>query len=91
MKKEVIRIWGQTPYAILSAGKKSNFMNVPAAIRELEKIELIRSPDRSYHLDHAVTANQKAILSAFGMDASNIQVQASGINDDLFRLRQEVQ
>ncbi len=63
---------------ILSAGKKSNFMNVPAAIRELEKIELIRSPDRSYHLDHAVTANQKAILSAFGMDASNIQVQASG-------------
>ena len=76
---------------ILKAGKKSNFMNVPAAIRELEKIELIRSPDRSYHLDHAVTANQKAILSAFGMDASNIQVQASGINDDLVRLRQEVQ
>lgn len=76
---------------ILKAGKKSNFMNVPAAIRELEKIELIRSPDRSYHLDHAVTANQKAILAAFGMDASNIQVQASGINNDLVRLRQEVQ
>lgn len=76
---------------IWKAGKKSNFMNVPAAIRELEKIELIRLPDRSYHLDHAVTANQKAILAAFGMDASNIQVQASGINDDLVRIRQEVQ
>ena len=43
-----------------------NFMNVPAAIRELEKIEMIRQADGIYRLDHAVTANQKTILKAFG-------------------------
>lgn len=37
-------------------------MNVPAAIRELEKIEMVRGLDRVYRLDHAVTATQKTIL-----------------------------
>ena len=64
-------------------GKKQNFMTVPAAIRELEKIEIVRQTDRNYHLDHAVTATQKEILKAFGMTAANIREQAIGINDDL--------
>lgn len=75
---------------IIKAGKKANYMNVPAAIRELEKIEIIRSSDRNYYLDHAVTATQKAILAAFNMDASNVKVQAAGINEDLTIRRQEV-
>ena len=37
-------------------------MNVPAAIKELEKIEMIRQTSGEYRLDHAVTATQKAIL-----------------------------
>lgn len=73
----------------MGAGKKANYMNVPAAIRELEKIELVRSPDRSYHLDHAVTATQKAILSAFGMDAGDIRSQARDISERLANLRKE--
>ena len=47
--------------------EKPNYMNVPAAIRELEKIEMIRQADGVYRLDHAVTATQKTILKAFGM------------------------
>ena len=38
---------------------KKNYMTVPAAIRELEKIELIRQSDREYRMDYAVTATQK--------------------------------
>ena len=41
---------------------KKNYMTVPAAIRELEKIELIRQSDREYRMDYAVTATQKEIL-----------------------------
>lgn len=67
------------------SGKKYNYMNVPAAIRELEKIEMVRQSDREYRLAYAVTATQKEILKAFGMTATNVKEQAIGINEDLLR------
>lgn len=60
--------------------KKENFMTVPAALKELEKIEMIRQTDGNYHLDHAVTATHKEILKAFDMTERNIREQAIGIN-----------
>ena len=69
--------------------KKQNFMTVPAAIRELEKIELIRGGDNEYCMDYAVTANQKAILNAFGMTAKNVIEQAKEISSDLARIELE--
>ena len=39
-------------------------MAVPAAIKELEKIEMIRLSDGNYRLEHAVTSTQKEILKA---------------------------
>lgn len=57
-----------------------NFMTVPAAIKELEKIEMIRQLDGKYRLDHAVTATQKMILRAFGMDAKMIKSGAEAIS-----------
>lgn len=59
--------------------KRPNYMTVPAALKELEKIVMIRHLDGVYRLDHAVTKNQKTILSAFGMDAENVQYQAKEI------------
>ena len=44
-------------------------MTVPAALKELEKIELLKGADNTYNLDYSVTSNQKAILNAFGMTA----------------------
>ena len=35
--------------------KKPNYMTVPAALKELEKIEMVRQLDNVYRLDHAVT------------------------------------
>ncbi len=70
------------------AGKK-NYMTVPAAIRELEKIELIRQSDCGYRMDYAVTATQKEILKGFGMTASNVRTQAAAINDDLMAIEKD--
>lgn len=51
-----------------------NYMTVPAAIRELEKLEMLRLGDGTYRQDHAVTKVQKEILKAF--DISDIDVRA---------------
>ncbi len=69
---------------IINSGKRQNYMTVPAALRELEKIEMVRQPDKNYRLDHAVTAVQKELLKAFHMSAVNIKEQSIGINEDLY-------
>ena len=60
--------------------KKPNYLTVPAAIRELEKIEMTRQLDKVYRLDHAVTKIQKVILSAFGMDWNHVKYRAENIS-----------
>ena len=60
-----------------------NYMTVPAALRELEKIEMIRGRDRIYRLDHAVTKTQKTILNAFGIDAAYVKKRAERISEQL--------
>ena len=64
-------------------------MTVPAALKELEKIELLRGADNDYNLDYAVTATQKAILKAFDITSDNVHKQARGISSDLARIRFE--
>lgn len=61
--------------------KKPNYMTVPAALKELEKIEMVRQLDNVYRLDHAVTAVQKTILRAFGMDVAYIKYKAAEISE----------
>lgn len=77
------RLYTSLKDQLLVDDSKANYMNVCAAIKELEKIEMIRQNDGEYRLDHAVTATQKAILKAFKMDASKIQYEASKIRDYL--------
>ena len=69
--------------------KKQNYMTVPAALRELEKIEMLRGADNEYSLDYSVTATQKAILKAFDMTADNVHKQAREISSDLARIEIE--
>ncbi|GAU76735.1 transposase [Fusibacter sp. 3D3] len=63
--------------------KKPNYMTVPAALRELEKIELIKQPKGHYKLDHAITATQKTILGAFGLDEDTIRAKAIAVGQEL--------
>lgn len=69
--------------------KKPNFMTVPAAIRELDKIEMIRQTDGRYRLDHAVTATQKTILKAFKMDAGTVRKDAKELENMLAKYDEE--
>lgn len=78
------KIYTSLKDAMLENDKKENYMTVPAAIKELEKIEMIRQLDNRYRLDHAVSANQKAILKAFGVkDVTYIKNQAGIISERL--------
>lgn len=63
--------------------KKPNYLTVPAAIRELEKIEMTRQLDKVYRLDHAVTKVQKVILSAFGIGEEQVKYKANYISESL--------
>lgn len=63
--------------------KKPNFMTVPAALKELEKIEMVRQLDGKYRLDHAVTATQKTILGAFGMSSSDIKNKSIELSETI--------
>ncbi|MEE1228488.1 MAG: transposase [Lachnospiraceae bacterium] len=75
------RIYTGLKEAMKEMAKKPNYMTVPAALKELDKIEMIRQLDNVYRLDHAVTAHQKTILKAFDMDAGYIKYMASEISN----------
>lgn len=64
-----------------NSARKYNYMTVPAAIKELEKIGMIRPcGDGSYVMHHAVTAVQKEILKAFDMNETKIRKQAQELS-----------
>lgn len=64
--------------------KKPNYMTVPAALRELEKIEMVRMTDGKYRMDHAVTATQKVILNAFGIDSNYMKKATAELTKMLY-------
>jgi transposase len=73
------RIYTLLKDEVLRLDLKKNYMIVPAALRELEKIEMVRRSTGAYQLDHAVTKTQKTILHAFGLDEMYVQQQATEI------------
>ena len=73
------RIYCSLQDEMVKLAKKPNYMSVPAAIRELDKIEMARQLDGKYRLDHAVTATQKAILKAFGVNEDYVKNKAKEI------------
>ena len=77
------RIYSMLRDAVKEMNGKPNYMTVPAALKELEKIEIVRGLDRIYRMDHAVTKTQKTILKAFGMDAVYVKAKAKQISERL--------
>lgn len=74
------RLYTYIKDAFKHESSKPNYATVPAAIRELEKIEMSRGYDGIYRLDHAVTRHQKDILRCFGMDADIVKLKADEIS-----------
>ena len=66
--------------------KKKNYMTVPAALKELDKIELVRQADGVYRVDHAVTAVQKDILQGFNINAAAVMKEAKNLGEQMSRL-----
>ena len=77
------KIYTRLVTAMKEMENKQNYMTVPAALKELEKIEMLRQYNGVYCLDHAVTATQKTILKAFGVDADYIKHRAKRISEQL--------
>ena len=77
------RMYNYLKDAMKEMAKKPNYMTVPAAIRELDKIEMARGLDGIYRLDHAVTAKQKTILKAFGLTEANVKYRVEEISKRL--------
>lgn len=77
------KIYTQLRKRMAEMAKKPNYMTVPAALRELDKIELIRQPGGNYKLDHAITARQKIILGSFGIDEDSARAKALLIGKEL--------
>ncbi|MDD2402735.1 MAG: transposase [Clostridia bacterium] len=77
------RIYTSLKEEMKNLNKRPNYMTVPVAIKELEKIEMVRQLDNIYRLDHAITAAQKTILKAFGIDAAYIKYKADEISEAL--------
>lgn len=77
------RMYNLLKTEMLKLDVRKNYMTVPAAIRELEKIEMVRRNEGDYKLDHAVTKTQKTILAAFGMVEKDIQIEAAEISSTI--------
>ena len=75
------RIYNLLKDTMLRLETSPNYMTVPAALRELEKIEMVRRSNGRYRLDHAVSKRQKTILSAFGINDMDIRSTAGQISN----------
>lgn len=77
------RIYNLLKEQMIRIETRQKYLTVPAAIRELEKIEMVRRNNRTYKLDHAVTKTQKVILSSFGLDETDISRSAEEYSKQL--------
>ena len=74
------RIYNLLKETMLKLDSNINYLTVPAALRELEKIEMVRRTSNHYRLDHAVSKRQKIILSSFGLDDMDVRSAAAQIS-----------
>lgn len=70
---------------------RKNFMTVPAAMRELEKIEMTRRNGNEYQLDFALTKTQKAILRSFGLDEEEVKKRTAAYSERLRTVDDRIQ
>ena len=82
-KSEAVLQGGQVKTVPISIHIDNLHIKLKEEMKKLDKIEMVRQLDNIYRLDHAVTANQKVILKAFGLDANSIKYFASELSKEL--------
>lgn len=73
------RIYNLLKDEMLRLNVRKNYMTVPTAIKELEKIELVRRSGGLYRLDHAITKSQQEILKSFGIAKEDVYAEAASV------------
>ncbi|MFA6890741.1 MAG: hypothetical protein WCQ66_01530 [Sphaerochaetaceae bacterium] len=58
-------IYGRICEHVEAVGIRRNYMNVVSVISELEKMEMVRTGDGVYRIDHAITAKISVPISHF--------------------------
>ena len=58
-------------------------MTVPAALRELGKLEMTKRNGKRYLMDYALTRTQKQIFQSFGLNEEEVIKATQGIADVL--------
>ena len=73
--------------------KRSTFQGKiqPAAMRELEKIEMTRRNGNEYQLDFTLTKTQKAILRSFGLDEEEVKKRTAAYRERLRTVDDRIQ
>ncbi len=84
------RIYNLLKDETIKTRKRKNYMTVPSAIEELEKIELIKRNGKKYILDHAITKRQTDILSAFGISKEEALIKFKEISSILEDIDKEI-
>ena len=67
------RIYTKLKEKYETMNEKPNYLTVPAALKELEKVVMIRQLDGVYRLDHAVTKHAKVVLEAFELTEAAVK------------------
>ena len=73
------RIYNLLKDEMIRLNVRKNYMTVPTAIKELDKIEMVRRNGDLYRLDHAVTKTQRIILGSFGLSVDDVRNEAAKI------------
>ncbi len=82
-------------YTLLKAGSrklkvKRNYLTVPAAITELEKIEITRCNGGCYVMNYALTRRQKEILALFGISEQEFLARVEQLSAQLQAIPDEL-
>ena len=73
----------------VKSGNYNNYLTVPAAIGELEKIEMVCGNDGIYRMSHSVSAAEKNILEAFDIDEEYVEREIQEIQEKLKKGNEE--
>ena len=79
-------IWNEMHQSLKKLKKEENdrkHYTVPAAMKEMEKIFITRDSKGNYRKKYALTARQKKILKAFGLEEKNLDSYIRGLSRSL--------
>lgn len=79
-------IWNEMHQSLKELKKEENdrkHYTVPAAMKELEKIFVTRDSKGNYRKKYALTARQKKILKAFGLEEKHLDSYIKGLSGSL--------